>query len=152
VEKDGIFLIGFNYSRLNAKNAFTEGPGYEEGVKDYQHPKYLKLQERQTQDPEQALRRFRPGYEYYSTGIVLLEIALWNTLHKMTLDWKGAEPAQVTKAVIKHYIPVVKTYMGDSYASAVEKCLRIYSSGVSANDRGLDFEREVLQPIMQRKV
>lgn len=56
------YFIGFNYSRLNLETAFTQGPHQQ---LEYQHPEYL-----------HGPKRFCQEYEYYSVGLMLLELGL----------------------------------------------------------------------------
>ena len=65
------YLIGFNHSRPNTKVAFTVGPLDNPGEEDYQHPQYAIYG---------LKKRFQPGYDYYSVGLVLLEMGLWASL------------------------------------------------------------------------
>ena len=69
------YIVGFNHSRPDEPCAFTEGPGQGSGLQDYQHPHY-----------QQNRSRYRPGFDYYSLGIVLLEIGLWASLANITVN------------------------------------------------------------------
>ena len=66
------YIIGFNRSRPDQPAAFTEGPSVDLKSQKYQHPEYAK--DRQ---------RFCPGFDYYSLGLLLLEIGLWQTLDEI---------------------------------------------------------------------
>lgn len=103
------YLIGFNYSRLDLKTAFTQGPHQQ---LEYQHPEYLL-----------ESNRFRREYEYYSVGLVLLELALWMTLEKITEDIIG-DPEEMRATLLTDYVPMLRTYMGSAYEEAVAICLK----------------------------
>ena len=142
------WIIGFNYSRSNEKTAFTEGPGYERAFRDYRHPAYLK----QLNPPQGPSVRFRSEFEYYSVGIVLLEIAQWRPLHRIAKDI-GGDPQLMLERILKEEIPVVKTYMGDFYGEAVKACLTSYSGGPEKPDEARSaFEKQVCIPLLQRLI
>ena len=142
------WIIGFNYSRSNEETAFTEGPGYERAYRDYRHPVYLK----QLDSLQRSLVRFRSEFEYYSVGLVLLEIAQWRSLQRITKDISGG-PEAVLEKILQDEIPVVKAYMGDFYGEAVKACLTSYSGGPKGpGEARRAFERHVCIPISQRLV
>ena len=58
-----LYVIGFHHSRKDDPGAYTDGPELPDAQKEYQHPNY-----------RQGSGRFRKGYDYYSLGLVLLEI------------------------------------------------------------------------------
>lgn len=57
------YVIGFNHARQDKKNAFSHGPPVTPEQIDYCHPKYL-----------YDRWGYRREYDYYSLGLVLLEI------------------------------------------------------------------------------
>ncbi|KAL8666354.1 MAG: hypothetical protein Q9202_001625 [Teloschistes flavicans] len=64
------YLIGFNHSRPDDTSTFSAKPDIDE--LHYQHPDYLVEQ-----------NKYRPRYDYFSVGMLLLEIGLWRTLKDM---------------------------------------------------------------------
>lgn len=102
------YFIGFNYSRLNLETAFTQGPSQ---LLEYQHPEYLRNR-----------KRFCQKYEYFSVGLVLLELGLWLPLENITSDIRGT-PEYVAESLLKSRVPILETYMGTAYADAVAVCL-----------------------------
>lgn len=146
------WMIGFNYSRLNHKTAFTEGPGYELALQEYQHPEYLKVSSRDYSEKEHHAIRYRQEFDYYSVGLVLLEVGLWKSLSRITKNIRGS-PEELLKRLLKDYIPVVKTHMGDFYGEAVTACLTSYSgANEEPNEARKDFESRVVNPIRERSV
>lgn len=127
------YFIGFNYSRLNLESAFTQGPSKQ---LEYQHPEYLS-----------GPKRFRQEYEYYSVGLVLLELSLWLPLEVITKDIRGS-PTEMLNVLLEKEVPKLKTYMGSAYEDAVVTCLK-GDFGGSANSAEVReaFEREVLLKI-----
>ncbi|KAL9077707.1 MAG: hypothetical protein Q9161_000079 [Pseudevernia consocians] len=110
-----LYLIGFNHSRPNTKVAFTEGPHTNPGEEDYQHPQYANHGSRQ---------RFQPGYDYYSVGLVLLEMGLWVSLSDLIEgDIEDFTPLQQQRFWLENAVPLLGQSMGAMYRNAVAFCL-----------------------------
>ncbi|KAL9119335.1 MAG: hypothetical protein Q9187_004110 [Circinaria calcarea] len=126
------YLIGFQDSRLG--DDVTFGPNLDTGkLLDYQHPEYLKA------GPGTP---FRQDFDYYSVGIVLLELGCWKLLrNKPTLS-----PAQIKEHLVKHEVWLLGSYMGEVYRNAVMACLNSVWPN-SAQDASAMFERLVLGPL-----
>lgn len=140
------YFVGFNHCRLNDESAFSvlEGPEME-----YQHPIYLQNTKEYSDDPQKPIRRFRQEFDYYSVGLVLMEIALWQPLQKITIKIPG-RPEELLKQLLKTHIPLVKTYMGDSYGESVRSCLTCFEAEDRIpEDVREDFNRNVVIPISQ---
>ena len=127
------YFIGFRYSRLNLETAFTQGPNKQ---LEYQHPEYLS-----------GPNRFCQEYEYYSVGLVLLELSLWLPLETITEGIRG-NPTEMLNVLLKKEVPKLKTYMGSAYEDAVATCLK-GDFGGSSNPAEVReaFERKVLLKI-----
>ncbi|KAE8354536.1 kinase-like domain-containing protein [Aspergillus coremiiformis] len=108
------YLIGFNHSRPNEETAFTQGPPKDPSLLDYQHPQY-----------QVNRHRFRPEFDYYSLGMVLLEIGIWKPLKDITKSSKFSTlaSAQLKDALWQKYSPQLGYYMGGLYRDAVGACL-----------------------------
>ena len=107
------FIIGFNHSRPNDPASCTSflSSGTLNHI-DYQHPEYL-----------QNRSRYCPEFDYYSLGIVLLEIGRWNSLG--TILNRGRETAQTYRMnLLQKRVPHLKQLMGTRYFQAVDTCLR----------------------------
>ncbi len=114
------WVIGFNRSRPSHPNEYTEGKWEKsDEMKIYQHPGY--------QD------RFRLEYDYYSLGLILLELGMWKTLKKMDVpldkdDKAGKEdaektPTSSTQFFLKHLVPCLAHRTGTKYRDVVRCCL-----------------------------
>ena len=127
------YFIGFSYSRLNLETAFTQGPNKQ---LEYQHPEYLDGQ-----------KRFCQEYEYYSVGLVLLELSLWLPLEVITKGIRGS-PTDMLNSLLVKEVPKLKTYMGSAYEDAVATCLK-GDFGRSSNPSEVReaFERKVVLKI-----
>lgn len=108
------YIIGFNHSRPDEKNAFTLGPPANPEQMDYCHPKYLK-----------EGSGYRREYDYYSLGIVLLEIGIWRTLSSLSSTFKGDDqsPEKLREFLLKKYVARLHSTVGKVYQSAVRACL-----------------------------
>lgn len=128
------YFIGFSYSRTNFETSFTQGPDKQ---LEYQHPEYL-----------DGRKRFCQEYEYYSVGLVLLELGLWLPLEGITRDIRGS-PTEMRNVVLKKEVPKLKTYMGSAYEDAVAICLK-GDFGGSSNPAEVReaFERKVLLKVV----
>jgi serine/threonine protein kinase len=104
------YIIGFNHSRPDEISAFTEGPSTS-GNDDYQHPEYRRDK-----------RGYRQEYDYYSLGIVLLEIGLWKTINDWTPKW-NLPAEELKQKLLRSRVPVLGQFMGRSYREAVRACL-----------------------------
>ncbi|KAL8791675.1 MAG: hypothetical protein Q9195_005758 [Heterodermia aff. obscurata] len=121
------YLRGFLHSRLNEENFPTSGLTIDSELMDYQHPDYLT-----------GLRlgkwRYQPRFDYYSLGIVLLEIGLWTSLEAMLGRWKGS-PEEMRGKLLDSIVPKLGPRAGALYRDAVTTCL----TGRFAEAEGGDF-------------
>ena len=107
------YLIGFNHSRQNTPKALTQGPSTDPQQIHYQHPNYT-----------QGIS-FNPLFEYYSLGLVLLEIGLWKPLSHMGNERLDSfTPKQQQRLWIDDFLPRLGESMGETYRDAVGWCLR----------------------------
>lgn len=108
------YLRGFLHSRLN-ESIITEGLTSDPESMDYQHPDYL-------QSLKLGSWRYLPKFDYYSLGIVLLEIGLWRSLKDITRNWKGT-PGQMREKLLHSAVPALGPRAGAPYRDAVISCL-----------------------------
>ena len=116
------YFIGFNYSRVNDDNAYSSLSGSEI---EYQHPIYQRNALSYADNSTTPIVRYYQEFDYYSVGIVLMEIAFWAPLKSITERIKGSRKEMLEK-LLETYVPLVWTYMGDIYGAAVQYCLTIY--------------------------
>ncbi|KAM7189224.1 putative cyclin-dependent kinase 1 [Naviculisporaceae sp. PSN 640] len=134
------YFIGFGLARFSSDTAFSRGPRAERQLQEYQHPVYLRAATLlMTNDVTTAansttnsnFERYRQEFDYYSIGLVLIEIAFWQPLAKITEKIKGS-PEQVRRALLSQgYLGLVASYMGDRYAEVVRRCLCFYHDVVA---------------------
>ncbi|RYO75494.1 hypothetical protein DL764_010377 [Monosporascus ibericus] len=144
------FLVGLNHSRPDDPTEFTTGAAESE-LRHYQHPTYLK-----------EGRGYRLEYDYYSLGIILLEIGFWMPLAEFTREWVGSYEERRQRLVTKR-VPRLRQHMGREYSEAVRCCLegdfgRVMDDskenvGDSGRETGsprelkLEFGRRVVAPL-----
>ncbi|KAI4096939.1 MAG: hypothetical protein LQ344_000742 [Seirophora lacunosa] len=107
------YITGFNHSRPT--NGFSNQSPYPLPVLDYRHPEYA-----QQHDGEV---RYEPRFDYYSLGLVLLEIGLWRTLGRMTRDKESLAPRQLLAHILREHVPQLDFYVGSAYRDVVRRCL-----------------------------
>ena len=105
------YLIGFNHSRPNDPHAVTSGPPSSHEACKYLAPEYA---------PVDA--RFCLEFDYYSLGLVLLEIGLWDTVTRMGRKTSSAK--ELRQILLERRVPMLGHLMGESYRDAVRDCLK----------------------------
>ncbi|KAH7136337.1 kinase-like domain-containing protein [Dactylonectria macrodidyma] len=140
------YIIGFNHSRKNDPKSFTEGPSVHNPAEKYQHFQYHGDQE------------YVQAFDYYSLGLVLLEIGLWKLLEDQITGWKYASSLDMRHMLLERRVALLAHHMGTKYCEAVQACLSVevthsHSAEISGTTRGeinfsqLDFATRVLQPL-----
>lgn len=101
------YLINFRHSRPDGRKFETEEPvGEEAGI--YRHPDY------------NGKFGFQEIYDYYSIGLVLLEIGFWEPLQWFS---NGYPTNQFQENLIKDHVGPLGQTMGETYRNAVRACL-----------------------------
>ena len=107
------YIVGLHKSRPDGDFWQTSGPHPDDSLHDYQHPVYS------------ASGRYHPSYDYYSLGIVLLEVGLWRPL-KSVLSSKRFQTMGATE-IRSELLAIVQTRlgprMGAVYRDAVLRCM-----------------------------
>lgn len=145
-------IIGFNHSRPDNPKEYTEAAWKRsEESRLYQHPSYLSTGS-----------RFCVEYDYYSFGLLLLELGLWKPLPSLVLrsDSKDKASAQVkassdlTRYLLERRVPLLGQKMGKRYRDVVAFCLSfdVATERNGSSDRGslevqAAFDRRVIQPL-----
>lgn len=131
------FVVGFDHSRQDKKKAFSHGPPSDERLQHYLHPDYSDG------------RPFRKLFDYYSVGLVLLEIGLWRTLESITSKYKFHDREGVRKEVVERYLPGLLYSMGEIYYETVRACLDhgLGSKDSSDEDVATSFQELVVEKL-----
>jgi hypothetical protein len=133
------FLVGFNHSRPDEPFAFTSGLT-DSTFRHYQHPTYLK-----------DGCGYRPEFDYYSLGIILMEIGFWRPLSKIINRLTGSFEDR-RQQLLTHRVPQLRQYMGREYCEAVRCCIRSdfgrpefdHQKGMSSKELLLQFGERVV--------
>ena len=110
IDPKSFYFIGFAQSRPDRD--FTDSDGPTSGVHDdeyYQHPEYS------SQD-----QGYHVYHDYYSFGMLLLEIGLWQLYPDAV---RSMPSGQVRTIAMKELVPRLGSLMGRSYRDAVLACL-----------------------------
>lgn len=83
---------------------------------DYCHQEYLKQ--------DNYRMRYQTRFDWYSLGLVLLEIGLWKTLGRMIKEKKCLSPEELLEHILQNYVPRLDFNMGRGYRRVVERCLK----------------------------
>ena len=108
------YLLGFSNSRPEGQDPHSTWL-YEtdRALMDSQHPEYLKHKGR---------LRYRPEFDYYSLGMVLLEIGHWKPLNKIIAKIPGS-PEDLLNHLRRKQVPGLGFTMGTTYRDVVDACL-----------------------------
>ncbi|EPS45912.1 hypothetical protein H072_98 [Dactylellina haptotyla CBS 200.50] len=149
------YLIGFNHSRQDDPFAFTIGQDDNKNITQYYHPEYArkaKVVQEVTHklgiDYDTHTKFYKLRYDYFSLGLVLLEIGLWGTLGTLTRNEAFPSNAESLKYLQSKRVPMLGHYMGSGYRAAVETCLSGFDNdegGEQVRNLQLKFEEQVIQ-------
>jgi hypothetical protein len=107
------YVVGLYKSRPGGDSWHTQGPALEADFLNYQHPDYA------------ITRHFRNGYDYYSLGLVLLEIGLWTPLKAWSdkQEYRTMTPWKFRNTLVETYVPRLGPRMGEVYHDIVKLLL-----------------------------
>jgi hypothetical protein len=121
-------LAGFGYARPDETDLTTKGKNDIASAAVYRHPDYQGL----------TPKRFRKTFDYYSLGIILLELALWQAADVVlaqdsrldsslmfSTDSSSIKTKHVRTNLLRDQLVLdqVRLRMGDHYARATESCI-----------------------------
>ncbi|KAK6502434.1 hypothetical protein TWF506_003014 [Arthrobotrys conoides] len=140
------YLLGFSYSRENSDTVLTTGPQSSTQT-DYQSLVYLN-------GSSTKGSHYRQEFDYYSLGLVLLEIGLWDTLSEIRNESEDGTPEQIQQ-LFRTKIPLLDSYMGELYKNAVLFCItsdfpkeEIDDTNLKAKIRDI-FRKRVVNPLQR---
>ena len=129
------FWVGFDYARPAGTQEISENPELAALEMDlYHHPTYQFGRE----------ERYRPFFDVYSLGIVLLEIGAWRPIH--TFQKKGQTVEEFRQRLLQQLVPQLGPEMGAIYQGAVATCLS------DALDDGTHLVTQPYQTRFRRRV
>lgn len=136
------YIVGLHKSRPGGESWYTEGPSSGASAQDYQHPEYCHGE------------RYRAVFDYYSLGLVLLEIGFWRPLRVFweSPEFQGMKTLKKDKfrqALVEHYVPRLGTVVGAVYRNVVDFCLTISTDSREDFDTTamMKFAEKVVEPL-----
>ena len=135
------YIVGFHESRLGGKTWHTAGPGSSADFQDYQHPEYVRT------------RRYRATYDYYSLGLILLELGLWQPLSAWSRSSKCSRMklTEFREYLIDNKLPFLGAGTGAVYRDVVHFCLSETMNSSEDLDRDIleNFAKNVIEPLKE---
>lgn len=122
------YLAGFEYSRLNTPDAYTQNVDNNFENNLYRHPEHQGVPSVESPSTKANPRKhFTFGADYYSLGVVLLELGHWKSALAMTKDEgiDGAfEMATEGRDIFLKNLAGLQNKMGDAYTNIVSRCIK----------------------------
>ncbi|KAI9695218.1 MAG: hypothetical protein M1820_008790 [Bogoriella megaspora] len=106
------YLVGFHHSRPDGEVWYSETDLRQVTRTEYLHPEY-----------NPGITRFKKEYDYYSLGIVLLEIGFWRPISAFKNQHPGLKEEGFRQLLHQTYAPMLGSRMGSLYRDAVTACL-----------------------------
>jgi serine/threonine protein kinase len=138
------YLVGFNYSREDSWQAFTNGLDrkYAVDLLRYHHPQYMKKG-----------HGYQPEYDFYSVGVVLLEIGRWHPLSQILSKKTFKTPIMIKQLLLDECNQNLSNSMGDLYRDATAACLMSnFVLDRGRDEMRTDFEEKVLNRLARCRV
>ena len=136
------YLVGFQHSREDEQEAYTRGADCFHETRQYQHPRY-----REGSSP------FRREFDYYSLGLVLLEIGAWECLSGVYNNAKQLESTawELKEEYMKICNNQILERMGPTYHEVTKTCLEAVEAKSKLSGKELDltvdFQRDVVDKL-----
>ena len=124
------YIAGLNNSRPDGQNWHTEGTSIGRKLQEYQHPDYM------------STRRYRMEYDYYSFGLILLEVGFWRPLSHWTEKYKTLGAAEFRNMLLTQYVPRLGAKMGAIYQKVTRYCLTIHRKDTMKGATSSEAERD----------
>ncbi|KAI1806720.1 kinase-like protein [Daldinia bambusicola] len=105
------YVVGLHKSRPDGSFWQTEGPHIDEDLQDYQHPEYADT------------GRYRLAFDYYSLGVVLLEIGLWRPLNSWQSKFQNLGMVEVREELLETCRNQLGAKMGGVYRDVTLSCM-----------------------------
>jgi hypothetical protein len=121
------YVVGLHKSRPDGSFWQTDGPSPDDdgSLQDYQHPEYG------------STGRFHQVFDYYSLGVVLLEIGLWRPLSSWKSKFRNLGLAEIRVELIQICRDRLGIKMGAVYRDVVLRCI----DGSLKESRAVALER-----------
>ena len=128
------YLVGFQHSH-HAADDLTEGPLQDRKHQRYHHPQYIDVQDHQ-------FKRFRPRFDWYSLGILLVEVGFWSPIDTIMEKSSRVDKWTFATVLLQEKVPLLSFHMGSPYTNVVRECLANLQ-----DDRDLEMHSAATAPI-----
>lgn len=139
------YLVGFQHSRPDGEIWHSDYDVYSGASSQYRHPDYV---------PGET--RFEMKFDYYSLGVLLLEIGFWIPIASFRIKHRDVSKHAFRGLLIERYAPQLRTKMGSLYTNIVITCLKGVFDGVAEQLEGggiIDaFFWRVVAPLTKIKI
>ncbi len=105
------YVVGLHKSRPDGSFWQTDGPSADVHLQDYQHPDYA------------SIGRYRLPFDYYSLGIVLLEVGLWRPLSSLLSKSQRLTSVEIRSKLKERCQSELGAKMGGAYRDVVLRCI-----------------------------
>lgn len=148
-------IIGFKESRPDGEIWTSSGPDVHPYLNEYIHPEYRRILS--LDSPKDCYEvRYRRVYDYFSLGVLLLEIGLWRSLRDMSRKHRSTLTESFKDELESKYMPRLRSLMGSAYTKIVDKCLKTdfipEKPGSGAEVQLRDFYINVVEPMVELHV
>ena len=143
------YIVGFNHSRPSKPNEFSEPARASNELRRYWHPDYKNV----------PMQKYRHEFDYYSLGIVLLEVGLWSPLSNFTKEFEKADSEKFADAIRNSCCLALNSFIGSIYQRVVIDLLAAFHE---SKDRAegdeqaplgklIEFQTRILEQLGQCK-
>lgn len=109
------YLCGFGNSRKESDD-FTQGPLHDRSHHRYHFPGYISVADR-------SFTRFVRQYDWYSLGVVLLEIGFWQPLDIIMTGYEAEDNSAFARHLREEKLHSLSFYLGDAFVDVIRFCL-----------------------------
>lgn len=138
------YICGFRYSRDTA--GFTDGPLQDRPYHQHHHPDYISK-------GSGSFKTFIQPYDWYSLGILLIEIGLWRTIDTVVSPYHTKTRHDFTAQLIRDHLPHLSFFVGTVYVEVVRFCLAYTgtvfreSTDINTEELNITFRARVVFPL-----
>ena len=145
------YLVGFEYSRLDAPDERTEDIVDEDEYVYYRHPDAHFVPVADLQQPLGGAGRYSKVYDIYSFGVVLIELGLFRSAKSIVRTYMGPKAKihgeAIKTVLLDEVITELKFYTGDVYASVARVCLEGFFDKYDKDELPSAFSKYVVRPL-----
>lgn len=129
------YIVGFNNSRPDRPTEFSEPARPSLDMLRYRHWEYK----------NSPMQKYKRGYDYYSLGMVLLEIGLWfplSDLMRKHAEWCQLDAKAFAERIRREYCPQLGSFVGAGYQDVVADLLDggLYDESLEGLEDKADLE------------